>query len=172
MGAPGPRGRPGCPTEIGHHKNPHQTVYTPMYRRRSIRLRGYDYFQTGAYDVPICVEDAPCLLGEVALSQRKMNDAARVSDRVWRSIPTQFLMAELDEHTVRRNHFPGIIKIVRCGLYGRPDAQRQTDGNKSGTPQRCRYIDFIIAYQVTGTIRPIVLGPKVPLRCSADGFIL
>jgi hypothetical protein len=34
-------------------------------RRRSIRLRGYDYAQAGAYFVTIVTKDRACLFGEI-----------------------------------------------------------------------------------------------------------
>jgi REP-associated tyrosine transposase len=36
------------------------------HRRRSIRLKGYDYSQASAYFVTICTQDRNCLFGEVA----------------------------------------------------------------------------------------------------------
>jgi putative transposase len=33
--------------------------------RRSIRLKGYDYSQPGAYFITICTQDRACLFGEV-----------------------------------------------------------------------------------------------------------
>jgi hypothetical protein len=35
------------------------------HHRRSIRLKGYDYSQAGAYFVAICTLDEACLLAEV-----------------------------------------------------------------------------------------------------------
>ncbi len=96
-------------------------AYDPdTHHRRSIRLRGHDYSRSGAYYVTICVEDDRCLLGEVVLGQMNENDAGRMVDRVWRSIPARFPAAELDEHIVMPNHFHGIIKIVGAPLVGAP----------------------------------------------------
>ena len=40
--------------------------YDPhKHHRRSIRLKGYDYSQTGAYFVTICINDGQNHLGEV-----------------------------------------------------------------------------------------------------------
>ncbi len=33
------------------------------YQRRSLRLRGYDYSQAGAYFVTICVQNRECVFG-------------------------------------------------------------------------------------------------------------
>jgi putative transposase len=39
---------------------------TRSYRRRALRLKGYDYAQAGAYFVTVCVQDRSCLFGDVA----------------------------------------------------------------------------------------------------------
>ncbi len=52
------------------------TRYDPdKHHRRSIRLRGYDYAQTGAYFVTICTQDRQCLFGEIRDGQMIMNRA-------------------------------------------------------------------------------------------------
>jgi hypothetical protein len=35
------------------------------HHRRSIRLKGYDYAQPGAYFITICVQNRECVLGEI-----------------------------------------------------------------------------------------------------------
>ena len=41
-------------------------AYDPhKHHRRSIRLKGYDYSQAGAYFVTICINYGQCRLGEV-----------------------------------------------------------------------------------------------------------
>jgi len=41
------------------------------HHRRSIRLKGYDYAQPGAYFVTICTQDQACLFGEVVDGQMR-----------------------------------------------------------------------------------------------------
>ena len=54
-------------------------VFDPeRQHRRSIRLRGYDYTQAGAYFVTIVVQDRACLFGEVVDGHMQLNDAGRM----------------------------------------------------------------------------------------------
>jgi putative transposase len=40
--------------------------YNPaIHHRRSIRLKGYDYSQTGAYFITICTQNRECLFGDI-----------------------------------------------------------------------------------------------------------
>ena len=48
-----------------------------IHHRRSIRLRGYDYSQAGAYFVTVCVQKNECLFGDVANGEMPLNDAGR-----------------------------------------------------------------------------------------------
>ena len=42
--------------------------YNPnIHHRRSIRLKGYDYSQAGAYFITICVQNRACLYGKIAV---------------------------------------------------------------------------------------------------------
>ena len=50
-------------------------------RRRSIRLRGYDYAQAGAYFVTIVTKDRACLFGEIVDGEMRLNDGGRMSEQ-------------------------------------------------------------------------------------------
>jgi hypothetical protein len=79
--------------------------------RRSIRLKGYDYSQLGAYFVTICAHDRACLFGEVVNSQIQLNEAGRFVEQCWLEIPLHFPQVELDGYAVMPNHVHGIIVI-------------------------------------------------------------
>jgi hypothetical protein len=58
-----------------------------LYFRRSIRLKGYDYLQTGLYFVTVCVQNRQCLFG-------KIDDGKMI--RKWHlELPNKFLDIEL-----------------------------------------------------------------------------
>jgi hypothetical protein len=43
-------------------------LYHPEnHRRRSIRLKGYDYSQEGLYFITICAQDRACLFGHIVV---------------------------------------------------------------------------------------------------------
>ncbi len=51
------------------------TVHEPQDRhRRSLRLKGYDYSQPGAYFVTICTQSRECLFGEIANEEVMLNE--------------------------------------------------------------------------------------------------
>lgn len=81
-------------------------------RRRSVRLKGYDYSQAGAYFITICTNNRDCLFGKVVHGEMRLNDIGQVAERCWRGIPRHFPHTELDTFVVMPNHVHGIIWIM------------------------------------------------------------
>ena len=53
--------------------------YDPTrHHRRSIRLKGYDYSQAGAYFITLCTQDRAGLLGRVMNGEMRLKDAGRM----------------------------------------------------------------------------------------------
>ena len=86
--------------------------YNPsVHRRRSIRLPGYDYAQTGAYFVTICVEDRECLLGRISQCEMTLTPFGRCVERAWYELGNHNPQVQLDSFVVMPNHVHGIIVI-------------------------------------------------------------
>jgi REP element-mobilizing transposase RayT len=102
-------------------------TYDPeRHHRRSIRLRGYDYRQAGAYFVTICVQDRACLFGEVVDGDMRLSKAGENVQAVWNDLPRRFPGIDLDAFVVMPNHVHGIVF-----LGADPDV-----GGDNGTPRR------------------------------------
>nr|WP_315862938.1 transposase [Thermosynechococcus sp. NK55a] len=87
--------------------------YDPeRHHRRSIRLKGYDYTQPGAYFITICTHDRACLFGEVVEGQMRLNEAGHIAQQCWTDIPNHFPHIQLDEFIIMPNHVHGILVIV------------------------------------------------------------
>ena len=58
--------------------------YDPnRHHRRSIRLKGYDYRQPGAYFVTICAFQRQCLFGEIVNGQMRLNQYGEIVAEQW-----------------------------------------------------------------------------------------
>jgi putative transposase len=84
--------------------------------RRSIRLKGYDYTQPGAYFVTLLAWQRQCLFGEVAGDVVRINELGQIIVEEWNRSATIRQEIELDEFIVMPNHFHAIIWIVETGL--------------------------------------------------------
>ena len=115
--------------ELGNHKGlPLPDNDVNVHYRRSIRLKGYDYAQAGAYFVTMCTQDRACLLGDVVGEQVRLSDAGSMIRAAWEEMPDHYPGAETDEFVVMPNHIHGIIVIPGRGESCiRPDDSRQPD---------------------------------------------
>ena len=52
-------------------------------RRKSIRLKGYDYSQPGAYFVTLCTHGRVALLGDVLSAEMVLNVAGKLVEKWW-----------------------------------------------------------------------------------------
>lgn len=82
------------------------------HHRRSIRLKGYDYAQTGAYFVTIVTYHRDCLFGAVVNQEMTLSDFGKIADECWRTIPDHFANVELGSYVIMPNHVHGIIVIT------------------------------------------------------------
>jgi len=83
-------------------------TYNPeIHHRRSIRLSGYDYGQSGAYFVTLCTQGRECVLDDPIIS-------GIITD-VWHALPRWFPSIELDEFVIMPNHGHLILWILSAG---------------------------------------------------------
>ena len=93
-------------------------IFDPeRYHRRSIRLKGHDYTQAGAYFITICTHDRACLFGQVVDDAMEMSDYGRIVEEEWlRSSEVRLeIRLHADEFVVMPNHVHGIVWIVDTG---------------------------------------------------------
>ena len=87
--------------------------YNPdRHHRRSIRLKGYDYSQPGAYFVTICVEQRQCLFGDVVDGQMILNQYGMVVADTYQWLCDRYPYLYTDEWIVMPNHFHAIMIIA------------------------------------------------------------
>jgi len=91
------------------------------HHRRSIRLKGCDYSQLGAYSITLCVQDKIHLFGNVTAGQMRLNDAGKMVEQTWNQIPQFYADFAVDVFQVMPNHFHGILKIVGAGPRACPE---------------------------------------------------
>ena len=89
------------------------------FKRRSIRLKGYDYSQAGRYFVTICTYKSRCIFGKVKDKRICLNRAGVIIERCWNDLETRYNgEIHIDEFIVMPNHVHGIIFIPDLGRAG------------------------------------------------------
>jgi putative transposase len=114
-----------------------------LHHRRSLRLKGYDYTQTGAYFVTIVTKDRECSFGEIANNEMQLNECGALTAKCWHEIPQHFKSVALGAWVVMPNHVHGVL-VINANVGGgipvgarhasplpvspRPGPQRQSIG--------------------------------------------
>ena len=81
-------------------------------KRRSIRLKDYDYAQLGAYFVTIVTQDRRRHWGEANTGKVQLNDLGQIVARCWEDIPAHFPHVCVDIYCVMPNHLHGILMFT------------------------------------------------------------
>ena len=83
-------------------------TYDPnKHHRRSIRLKGFDYHNAGAYFVTICTKNRECILDDIVLKS--------IITDVWLALPLWFPTIELDEFVIMPNHTHFVLWLLDVG---------------------------------------------------------
>jgi putative transposase len=129
------------------------TKFDPkVHHRQSIRLKGYDYSQAGAYFVTIVTWQRECLFGEIQNGEMKLNPRGEIADECWRSIPGHFQHVELGAYVIMPNHVHGIIVInddIRRGTIYRAPTTNETE--RFGRPVKGSIPTIVRTYKAAVT---------------------
>ncbi len=136
--------------------------YDPdIHHRRSIRLKGYDYMQSGAYFLTICTHQRECLFGTVVDGNMQLNAAGEMVQSVWNDLPHRYPNVQLDELMVMPNHIHAIIALVGAPLVGAQFLNSQFVNNstpnsqETGHPQGAPLPDIIGGFKSITTTQYI-----------------
>jgi putative transposase len=144
-------------------------AYNPqIHKRRSIRLKGYDYSRAGLYFITICVQNRKHLFGVVENNEMIMNDAGKMVQVEWEKLTERFQHIKLHEFIVMPNHFHGILEItVGAPLVGvRTVIENKNDFNEQNVNKIKNELDVasnssIIDETQNGQGQPQGIAPTV-----------
>jgi len=83
--------------------------YLKKGERRSIRLRGYDYSQEGAYFVTLCTHNRESLFGKIVDGKMRLNGIGVIVRDEWLRSGQIRQEAHMDEFVVMPNHIHGVV---------------------------------------------------------------
>ena len=97
------------------------------HHRRSIRLKNYDYSQSGIYFVTICTKNREHIFCSIENGETKLSEEGIIADKCWMEIPTHFPDVVLHEYVIMPNHIHGIIEIKKSMDVLDRDARNNVD---------------------------------------------
>jgi len=126
-------------------------AYNPnIHHRRSIRLKGYDYSQSGLYFITICTQNVganrirpiitnrirpttirPHIFGDVINGKMILNEYGQIAHDEWAKTPEVRSNVQLDVFVVMPNHIHGIIVITDSGRGELHSPNAETPNNET-----------------------------------------
>ena len=83
-----------------------------MAKRKTNRLKEYDYSNAGCYFVTICTKDRINYFGEITNGEMILNQYGKIAYKNWADIKNHFDHVELAVFVVMPNHIHGLINII------------------------------------------------------------
>ena len=91
-------------------------------KRKSIRLKEYDYSSNGAYFITICTKDMKCILSTICAPESeffvgadiirpRLSDYGLIVDKAINSVPEHYNGVNVDRYVIMPNHIHMIISI-------------------------------------------------------------
>ena len=111
--------------------------YNPnIHHRRSIRLKGYDYSQTGLYFITICTQNRKHLFGKMVfvgadlrvcpnipnipnIPNMQLNDAGQMIEKWYYELENKFPDIKCGKMVIMPNHFHFIFENVGCTVLAK-----------------------------------------------------
>jgi REP element-mobilizing transposase RayT len=118
------------------------------HHRRSIRLKGYDYSQEGAYFVTVIAWHRELLFGEIVNREMILSGYGKIVQKWWEEISVHFSNVETGAFVIMPNHIHGIVVIQeRRGTVSVPNdnINPYTMGGET-PPLRTPTLGQIVAY--------------------------
>jgi len=81
------------------------------HNRKSIRIKGYDYFQPNWYYITICTFEKKCIFGKIQNGVIILNEFGHIARTEWERTKALRKNINLDYFVIMPNHIHGIIII-------------------------------------------------------------
>jgi REP element-mobilizing transposase RayT len=81
-------------------------------RRRTLRLKDYDYSRPGAYFLTFVLRDRRRLFGEILDGEMRLSAPGNMVQSVWLHLGDRYPGIQLDEFVIMPDHFHGIVHFT------------------------------------------------------------
>lgn len=81
------------------------------YRTESLRLKGWDYSEDGAYFITICTKNREPAFGEIKNGKLIETEQSKICESCWLDLPNHYPNCVLDAFVIMPNHVHGVVLI-------------------------------------------------------------
>ena len=82
-----------------------------MQKRKSLRLKNYDYSQNGMYFVTICSYQKKCFFGRIVDDEIKLSTVGEIAQRYLVDILKYYKGVSIDEFIIMPNHIHIVVEL-------------------------------------------------------------
>ena len=82
-----------------------------IHKRKSIRLKSYDYSQKGTYFITLCCQDREHFFGEIHNNNMLLNELGEIIKEEWENTPLIRTNISLGAYIIMPDHFHAILQI-------------------------------------------------------------
>jgi putative transposase len=126
-------------------------------RRRSIRLKDFDYTAGALYFVTICADRTRCIFGRVVDGETRLNLLGRIVEDEWTKSLELRRHIDLDAYVIMPNHFHAIVALFDQGARSAPlRGKRLQDGM-----QEKSLASLIAGFKASATRRAAAALPRL-----------
>ena len=141
-------------------------------KRKSTRLKGFDYSNTRAYFLTICTQNRKNILWTIVGEGSplpKLSQYGKIVDRWIQKIPKKYPEVSVDHYVIMPNHIHILLSVIGNNGRGNPSP---TDEMKASVPTADMVVGWL-KYQVTKEINIIrgSMGNKVFQRSFFDHIV-
>ncbi len=79
--------------------------------RKNLRLKYYDYSQSGLYFITVCAYNKRCIFGKIKSEKMLPNKFGKIIEKYWLELENRFSNIFVHEYIVVPNHLHGIMEI-------------------------------------------------------------
>lgn len=136
------------------------------HHRRSIRLKGYDYAQPGAYFVTLCTYQRQCWFGDIRKGRMCLNHIGCIVAQEWIRSSQIRQEIQLDEWVIMPNHLHGIVLITdTVGAHGRAPLHAPASNPAPLHRQPHSLSSFVAGFKSAATKRINIIrqAPGIPI---------
>ena len=98
-------------------------------KRKSARLKGYDYTTNGCYFITICSEERKCIFLEIVGEGSplpKLTGCGKITEKWINKISEKYPTVETERFIIMPNHIHLLLLLSDCGTDGRGDPSPTT----------------------------------------------
>jgi REP element-mobilizing transposase RayT len=82
-----------------------------IYRRKSMRIKDYDYTQSGIYFLTIRTCNHLPFFGSIMNGKLQLSNMGKIAHKLWFQIPKHFNHVNIDSFIIMPDHIHGILII-------------------------------------------------------------